>query len=117
MISPGFRPDPSTKNAGEGYTGRAPLAYGSRQGASAGLLPLTARDPSGTVEPPGKTGLTGTVIMASHDQGVLPPVAQTNLGLYKQLQAAGTARAELVWIRDCYEYATSLFAGYLRAYY
>ena len=53
--------------------------------------------------------------MASGDRGVLPPAAQTNLGLYKQLHASGYVTAELTWVRDCYEFATSLFAGHLRA--
>lgn len=53
--------------------------------------------------------------MASDDRGVLPAAAQTNLGLYKQLHASGYAPEQLIWVRDCYEFATSLFAGHLRA--
>jgi uncharacterized protein DUF6817 len=52
---------------------------------------------------------------ASDDRAVLPPPAQTNLGLYKQAHAAGYAPDELAWLRDCYEFATSLFVGHLRA--
>ena len=52
--------------------------------------------------------------MASDNEGVLPPAAQTNLSLYKQLHGLGYTHAELTWIRDCYELATLLFAGHLR---
>jgi (p)ppGpp synthase/HD superfamily hydrolase len=53
--------------------------------------------------------------MASDERAVLPPPAQTNLGLYKQVHATGYAPDELAWLRDCYEFATLLFAGHLRA--
>jgi len=59
--------------------------------------------------------VSATTLPASDDGAVPPPPAQTNLGLYKQAHAAGYARGELVWLRDCYEFATSLFTGHLRA--
>jgi hypothetical protein len=59
--------------------------------------------------------VSGSTIRALHDRGVLSPAAQTNLALYKQLHASGYAPQELTWVRDCYEFATSLFAGHLRA--
>lgn len=58
--------------------------------------------------------MSETKVVDSEDQGVLPPAAQTNLSLYKQLHGLGYAHAELTWVRDCYELATSLFAGHLR---
>jgi (p)ppGpp synthase/HD superfamily hydrolase len=59
--------------------------------------------------------VSATTLLASDDQIVLPSPAQTNLGLYKQAHAAGYAPDELAWLRDCYEFATSLFSGHLRA--
>src|SRR5579862_3363017 len=46
--------------------------------------------------PHGKAGVSGTTIMGSDDRDVLPAVAQTNLGLYKQLHASGYAPEELI---------------------
>lgn len=42
-------------------------------------------------------------------------IAQTNIAFYKQLRAAGWETAHLVEMRDCYEFATTLFAGHCRA--
>ena len=44
----------------------------------------------------------------------LPPLAQTNLALYRQLHDLGYAASDLVYIRDCYELAATLFIGLLR---
>ncbi len=52
--------------------------------------------------------------MTFSDQGVLPPAAQTNLRLYRQLHDAGYMPSDLIWVRDGYELATSLFAGQYR---
>jgi hypothetical protein len=52
--------------------------------------------------------------MASDNHGNLPPAAQTNLRLYKQLHALGYSHAQLTWVRDCYELAILLFAGHFR---
>jgi (p)ppGpp synthase/HD superfamily hydrolase len=46
---------------------------------------------------------------------VLRAIAQTNLALYKQLHDAGYDAGGLTRIRDCYEFATTLFAGHYRA--
>jgi (p)ppGpp synthase/HD superfamily hydrolase len=55
--------------------------------------------------------------MHSESDGLalMPSVAQSNLALYKQLHAAGWDIAQLVTLRDCYEFATTLFAGHCRA--
>jgi hypothetical protein len=42
-------------------------------------------------------------------------IARTNIALYKQLHAAGWDTARLVEARNCYEFATTLFAGHCRA--
>ena len=55
--------------------------------------------------------------MHSESEGpaLMPTVAHTNIALYKQLHAAGWEGAQLVKLRDCYEFATTLFAGHCRA--
>lgn len=45
----------------------------------------------------------------------LAAIAQTNLAFYKQLHAARYDQAALIRMRDSYEFATTLFAGRLRA--
>jgi (p)ppGpp synthase/HD superfamily hydrolase len=51
----------------------------------------------------------------SENLALMPSVAQTNITLYKQLHAAGWDMAQLAKLRDCYEFATTLFAGHCRA--
>jgi hypothetical protein len=46
---------------------------------------------------------------------LITATARTNIALYKQLHAAGWDTARLVEIRNCYEFATTLFAGHCRA--
>jgi hypothetical protein len=46
---------------------------------------------------------------------LLDTVAQTNLALYKQMHDAGYGGDALTYIRDCYEFASTLFAGHARA--
>jgi len=46
---------------------------------------------------------------------VLDTVAQTNIALYKQMHGAGYGGDALTYIRDCYEFASTLFAGHARA--
>jgi (p)ppGpp synthase/HD superfamily hydrolase len=46
---------------------------------------------------------------------LMPALAQANVALYKQLHAAGWEMAQLTELRDCYEFATTLFAGHYRA--
>ena len=52
--------------------------------------------------------------MSAGDQSILPAPAQTNLALYRQLHELGYATADLIYIRDCYEFAATLFIGLLR---
>jgi HD domain len=42
-------------------------------------------------------------------------IARTNIALYKQLHAAGWDMGRVAEVRDCYEFATTLFAGHCRA--
>ena len=51
----------------------------------------------------------------SKDSLLLEAVAQTNLALNKQMRAAGYGDDALIYIRDCYEFALTLFAGHVRA--
>jgi HD domain len=46
---------------------------------------------------------------------LITTIARTNIALYKQLRAAGWDTTRLVEVRDCYEFATTLFAGHCRA--
>jgi uncharacterized protein DUF6817 len=46
---------------------------------------------------------------------LLDAIAQTNLALYKQMHGEGYGANALVYIRDCYEFASTLFAGHARA--
>ena len=52
--------------------------------------------------------------MDTVDVNLLPPAAQTNLALYRQLHALDYSHADLIRVRDGYELATLLFAGHLR---
>lgn len=56
-----------------------------------------------------------TVALApAGDQPAVLPAAQTNLQLYAQLHRLGCAPAQLLQVRDGYEFATALFAGQFR---
>jgi len=52
-----------------------------------------------------------TMTMSLENEGVLPPVAETNLALYRQLHALGDTHADLIRVRDGYELAPRLFGG------
>ncbi len=52
--------------------------------------------------------------MPSEDHGVTLHVAQTNLSLYRQLHDAGYTHSDVIWVRDAYELAATLFAGQYR---
>ena len=57
--------------------------------------------------------VTGTRLKKS--ASLTTAIARTNIALYKQLHAAGWDTARLVEARNCYEFATTLFAGHCRA--
>jgi len=52
---------------------------------------------------------------SANPTALLSTIARTNIALYKQLHAAGWNTAQLVEVRDCYEFATTLFVGHCRA--
>ncbi len=55
-----------------------------------------------------------TVPVALSDRRAVLPAAQTNLQLYAQLHRLGFTPAQMLQVRDGYEFATALFAGQFR---
>jgi (p)ppGpp synthase/HD superfamily hydrolase len=53
--------------------------------------------------------------MTSRNTLLLATIAQTNLALYRQMYDADYKAEAIAHIRDCYEFASTLFTGHLRA--